>query len=129
LTEREKTRYKPNKDTDRSDKNQDRVKLRSRENGKAENKSNDKSASKYCTFHKSNSHDTSECKAKKCHDLRQSNKNNQEVNVITPLPDNFCYETAASKKSLLLQSMLDLMTSSSQTITMGTYNHQLKILM
>jgi hypothetical protein len=63
------------------------------------------------------------------HDLRQTNKNNQEVNVITPLPDNFCYETAASKKSLLIQSMLDLMTSSSQTITMGTYNHQLKMLM
>jgi hypothetical protein len=42
---REKTPYKPNKNTDKSNKNQDGVKLRSRGNRKAENKSNDKSAS------------------------------------------------------------------------------------
>jgi hypothetical protein len=72
--------------------------LRRRENGKGEHKSNEKNASKCCTFHKSNSHDTSECKAKKDQDLRQTNKNNQEVNVITPLPDNFCYEISAPKR-------------------------------
>jgi hypothetical protein len=93
------TPYKPHKDTDKGIKNEkDRVKMRGREDGKRENKPNDKNASKYCTFHKSNSHDTSECKAKKNLYLRQTNKNKQEENVIMPLPDDFCYETSESKK-------------------------------
>jgi hypothetical protein len=57
----------------------------------------DKNIPKYCTFHKSSTHDTSECKAKKSHDLKANNENNEEANVITPLPDNFCYAVSSAK--------------------------------
>jgi hypothetical protein len=94
---KEKTPYKAHKDIDKNNKNEkDRYKSRGRDNGKADNKPSDKSTFKYCSFHKSNSHDTSECKAKKNQDLKQTNKYNQEVNVITPLPDSFCYEMSTS---------------------------------
>jgi hypothetical protein len=88
---REKLPYKPNKDTDKISKTEkDRVKTRG--NIRGDNKPTDKNSSKYYTFHKSTTHDTHECKAKKSHDFKSNSKNNQEVNVITPLPDNFCYE-------------------------------------
>jgi hypothetical protein len=88
---REKLPYKPNKDTDKISKTEkDRVKTRG--NIRGDNKPTDKNSSKYYTFHKSTTHDTHECKAKKNHDFKSNSKNNQEVNVITPLPDNFCHE-------------------------------------
>ena len=96
---REKTTYKPHKDTEKNSKNEkEKFKTRGKDNVKGDHKANDKNISKYCTFHKSSTHDTSECKAKKNHDLRQTNRNSQEANVITPLPDNFCYEISYLKK-------------------------------
>ena len=95
---REKIPYKPHKNTDKSNKSEkDRVKIRGKDNGKG-----DKNTSKYCTFNKFSTHYTSEYKATKNHDLRPTNKNNQEVNVITPLPDNFCYEVTAKKRCLFI---------------------------
>jgi hypothetical protein len=93
---REKLPHKPNKDTDKISKTEkDRVKTRG--NMRGDNRPTDKNSSKYCTFHKSTTHDTHECKAKKNHDSKSNNKNNQEVNVITSLPDNFYYEVYSTK--------------------------------
>jgi hypothetical protein len=96
-SKREKLPYKPNKDTDKISKTEkDRVKTRG--NIKGDNRPTDKNPSKYCTFHNSTTHDTHECKAKKNHDTKSNSENNQEVNVITPLPDNFCYEVYSTKE-------------------------------
>jgi hypothetical protein len=61
---REKHLYKPNKDTDKKTTNYE-DKEKSRGSGKRDNKMSDKNTPKYCTFHKSFTHDNSECKAKK----------------------------------------------------------------
>jgi hypothetical protein len=92
---RENSPYRPNKGTDIISKTEkDRVKTRG--NIRGDNKPTYKNSSKYCTFHKST--DTHECKGKKNHDFKSNRKNNQEVNVITPLPDNFCYQVYPTKE-------------------------------
>jgi len=95
---REKPLNRVTKDSEKSTKN-DKERTKPRGSGKGDNKPSDKNTSKYCTFHKSSTHDTSECKAKKNHDLKSNNKISQEVNVITPVTDNFCYEVSPAKES------------------------------
>jgi hypothetical protein len=95
---REKSSFKTSKDSEKNNKKYEsnKVQTKGREHGKGNSKPNEKETSKYCIFHKSNTHDTSECEAKKKFDLKKSNRNTQEANAITPLPDNFCYEISAS---------------------------------
>ena len=94
---REKSSFKTSKDSEKIQKfENNKVQTKGRDHGKGNNKAHDKETSKYCIFHKSNTHDTSECEAKKKYDLRKSNRNTQEANAITSLPDNFCYEITAN---------------------------------
>jgi hypothetical protein len=93
---REKSTSRANKEPDRSSRGDKERARPNRIAGKGDSKSTDTSNNKYCTFHKTSTHDTSECKAKKKLQDKKTSVSSQEVNVITPFPDNFCYEVSSS---------------------------------
>jgi hypothetical protein len=105
---REKASFKTSKDSEKINKKYENNKVQTigREHGKGNSKPNEKETSKYCIFHKSNTHDTSECEAKKKFDLVETHKRQMLLHLylITSV-------TKFQQASSLLPATMDLMST------------------